>query len=133
MSHYQAAFFPTSHHELSLHAYISLPRQPQLLKILSGITGMAPESFFNHHLVFKPKLPKISPVAADMFYIQLVCRVAEDPKAREDTYKPREQRWTMRLDDFPEVTRKPVVARAVYSANTGMGDVIEFAEELGYT
>jgi mediator of RNA polymerase II transcription subunit 18 len=130
MSHHQPSNFATSHQELSLYAYVSAERQPQLFKILSGITGMAPESFFNHHLVFKPRQPKISPSATDLFYIQLVSRVPADD-TRE--YKPREQGWSMRLNDIPEVTRKPVISRAVYSANTGAGDAIEFVEELGYT
>jgi hypothetical protein len=127
-----SAMFPNTHQELSLFAYIADARKPQLLKILSGITGMAPEVFFNHHLVFKPK-PKPSkpvPTSVDLYYIQLVSRVLD---TQEGNYKPREQRWSMRLDDFPEVTRKPVVSRAVYSANSGMGDVIGFMEEIGYT
>jgi mediator of RNA polymerase II transcription subunit 18 len=126
----QTAIFSNTHQELSLYAYISDSRQPQLLKILSGITGMAPQTFWDHHLVFKPK-PKIPKPQADLYYIQLVSHVPETEP--EGGYKPREQRWSMRLDDFPEVTRKPVVSRTVYSANSGMGDVIEFVEEIGYT
>ncbi|KAA8896040.1 mediator complex, subunit Med18 [Sphaerosporella brunnea] len=132
MSH-QTPLFPNNHQELSLYAYISDARQPQLLKILSGVTGMAPDTFFNHHLVFKPKpkIPKPSLTSVDLYYIQLVSRVPESQP--EGGYKPRAQRWSIRLDDFPEVTRKPVTSRVVYSANSGMGDVIEFMEELGYT
>ncbi|KAA8907829.1 hypothetical protein FN846DRAFT_906459 [Sphaerosporella brunnea] len=100
MSH-QTPLFPNNHQELSLYAYISDARQPQLLKILSGVTGMAPDTFFNHHLVFKPKpeIPKPSLTSIDLYYIQLVSRV---PKSQPEG-----------------------------GANSGMGDVIEFMEELG--
>lgn len=129
----QIAHFPTSHQEVSLYAYISATRHPQLLKVLSGIAGMAAEPFLNHHLVYKPKRPRPTtnaPSTADLFYMQLVSRVET---LESEPYNVRQQRWSMRLDDLPEVTRRPVVSRGVYSANTGMGDVIEFMESLGYT
>ena len=120
--------FPNTHQELSLFSYIPSSRQPQLLKILAGIAGMAPESFLNHHLVFKPKRPKAAPNAPDLFYLQLVARVEGDG----GVYDPRAQRWALRLPEFPEVTRKQVVSRTVYGANTTDGDVIAFVDAVGY-
>ncbi|KAF8545037.1 mediator complex, subunit Med18 [Trichophaea hybrida] len=135
--------FPNSHQELSLYAYIPTARQPQLLKILAGVSGMGAENYLQHHLIYRPTRPKPAPSTADHFYIQLVCRV-DMPKtgngdengkqpAGANEYKPREQRWAMRLEDLPEVTRKPVVSRGIYSANTHQGDVLGFTESLGYT
>jgi mediator of RNA polymerase II transcription subunit 18 len=133
----QLQHFPNSHQELSLYAYIPAARQPQLLKILSGISGMGAESYLQHHLIYRPTRPKPTPTATDHFYIQLVCRVdvpsTENGKQSADEYKPREQRWAMRLEDLPEVTRKPVVSRGIYSANSQLGDVLGFMENLGYT
>ncbi|KAI5813901.1 mediator complex, subunit Med18 [Pyronema omphalodes] len=123
--------FPQSHHELSLYAYISASRQPQVLKMLSGVAGMRNEPFVQHHLLYKPARPRTPGAPTDHFYMQLICRIA--PDETKESYNPREQRWCMRLEDLPEVTRKPVISRGIYSANTYMGDALEFMEALGYT
>ena len=127
----QLAHFPSTHTELSLHAYVAAPRLPQLLRFLSGVTGMSPEAFLQHHLLFKPARRSTAPQAGELFYLQLVARVPEDADA--GTYRARAQRWAMRLEDLPEVIAKPYTSRRIHSANTGQGDVIEFTQCLGYT
>ena len=136
--------FTNSHQELSLYAYIPAARQPQLLKILAGIAGMAPEHYTQHHLIYRPARPKPSPSAADPFYIQLVSRVdlpkdqgKEEKEERGGgkaiVYEPRKQQWSMRLEDLPEVTRKPFITRSIYSATSHSGDLLQFMRCLGYT
>src|SRR5258705_89066 len=103
--HSQPPQFPNSHQELSLYAYIPEARQSQLLKILAGITGMGAENYLQHPIIYRPARSKPTPSTADHFYIQLVSRVDTD-RGGEGEYRPREQRWSMRLEDLPEVTRK---------------------------
>lgn len=140
----QATSVTSMHQELSLWSHVTAARQPQLLRILSGIAGHAPEAFMQHHLVFRPARGK--PMfggsgggAADLYYVQLIARVDDSGKVEankgaegERKYDPRAQRWTMRLEDQPEVTRKPVVSRHVYVAETGEGDAVRFMSPLGY-
>ncbi|KAL7275982.1 Mediator of RNA polymerase II transcription subunit 18 [Rhizina undulata] len=127
--------FQNSTQELSLHSHIPASRKPQLLRILSGITGMVPENMLNHHLIYKPKRLKTygpGPGNAELYYIQLVAKI--DKESSEDAgYEARKQKWTMKLEDLPEVTRKPVISRAVLSSEQGQGDALEFMESLGYT
>lgn len=98
---------------------------------------MLPENSLNHHLVYKPKRPKqFGPGAgAELYYVQLVSEVDEEAaKERPDEpYAVRKQKWRMKLEDLPEVTRKPVTSRSVLSANFGEGDALALVDSLGYT
>lgn len=129
--------FQNSHQELSLYSHIPASRQPPILRIISGITGMLPENSLHHHLVFKPKRPKQpGGGGAELYYVQLVSKVEEmeDEKGKENRgYELRKQKWKMTLEDIPEVTRKPVTSRSVLSSNIAEGDAIAFVESLGYT
>ncbi|KAI5784685.1 P-loop containing nucleoside triphosphate hydrolase protein [Geopyxis carbonaria] len=70
----------TTMQELSLHAYSAATRHATLTKVLSGITGMAPDAFTSQHLVYAPKagrqIPGV-PSSGDLYYIQLYSRVPE--------------------------------------------------------
>lgn len=124
----------TTHHEFSLYAYIPSAVYPQLLRVLSSLTLTKPAEYTSHHLVWRPAYRSVAPPnpqsaisrAPELYYIQLVA-------GYEEGKSPREQRWTIRLEDTPEVTRKPVVSRQVLEAGTGEGDVVTFMGALGYT
>lgn len=127
--------FQNSHQELSLYSHIPASRQPPILRIISGITGMLPDNSLHHHLVFKPKRPKQpGGGGAELYYVQLISKVVEIEDGVENTrYELRKQKWKMTLEDIPEATRKPVTSRSVLSSNIAEGDAIAFVESLGYT
>ncbi|TGZ84244.1 hypothetical protein EX30DRAFT_338788 [Ascodesmis nigricans] len=129
-------FFTTSHQELSLHGYVSSDRFPQVIKLLTNLFTMPPDTFTEHHLIHKPHRPKNLPPNVETYYIKLLSRV-EDPDADgmdgAQVYDARKQRWAIRLEDLPEVTRRPCVSRSILSANTGSGDVMGFVRAMGYT
>lgn len=128
------AQFQNSHQELSLYSHIPASRQPPILRIISGITGMLPDNSLHHHLVFKPKrLKQSGGGGAELYYVQLVSKVEEVDEKENRGYELRKQKWKMTLEDIPEVTRKPVTSRSVLSSNIAEGDAIAFVESLGYT
>ena len=120
-----------THHELSLYAYIPVASYQQTLRVLSSLTLTKPATNLTHHLLYKPSTRASLPTQGtskplpELYYIQLI--------APYTSQNPREQRWSIRLEDTPEVTRKPVVSRQVLEAATGEGDVIGFMGALGYT
>ncbi|KAF8472151.1 mediator complex, subunit Med18 [Kalaharituber pfeilii] len=67
--------------ELSLYALIPNSRHAQILRIFSGICNMNPEPTFIHHLIFRPKRPKLHITAgtaqAEMHYLQLISKIDE--------------------------------------------------------
>ncbi|KAI5837574.1 mediator complex, subunit Med18 [Morchella snyderi] len=135
MARPQQPQFQNSHQELSLYSHITSLRQPQILRIISGITGMLPDTSLHHTLVFKPKRPKqLGPGGStELYYVHLVSRIDETQEAEGKSYDVRKQKWTMTLEDIPEPTRKPVTSRSVLSSDISEGDAVAFMESLGYT
>ncbi|KAG0643853.1 mediator complex, subunit Med18 [Tuber brumale] len=130
-------FAQSTYQELSLYSHIPAARQPQILRVISGITGMLPETTLEHHLVYKPKRPRQPGQNAELYYLQLISIVPEEQKQEEEGegkkgYDVKSQRWRMRLEDIPEVTRRPVTSRNVLGAGFGEGDALGLVDSLGF-
>jgi mediator of RNA polymerase II transcription subunit 18 len=93
---------------------------------------MKPDTFTEHHLIYKPIRAKNLPPNIETYYMKLLSRV-DDKVPEGGVYEPRKQQWAIRLEELPEVTRRPCVSRSVLSANTGTGDVMGFIGAMGYT
>ncbi|CUS14655.1 unnamed protein product [Tuber aestivum] len=128
------SFAQSAYHELSLYSHIPAARQPQILRVISGITGMLPETTLEHHLVYKPKRPRQLGQNMELYYLQLISIVPEEQKHGEveGGYDVKSQKWRMRLEDVPEPTRKPVTSRNVLGAGFGEGDSLGLVDSLGF-
>ncbi|RPA95588.1 hypothetical protein L873DRAFT_1745126 [Choiromyces venosus 120613-1] len=141
----------SNYQELSLYSHIPAARHPQILRVISGITGMLPETTLEHHLVYKPKRPRQPGQNAELYYLQLISIVPDEKKQEEEGegeggrgagknnkeeggkgYDVKTQKWRTRLEDIPEVTRKPVTSRNVLGAGFGEGDALALVDSLGY-
>ncbi|PWW75254.1 hypothetical protein C7212DRAFT_352425 [Tuber magnatum] len=130
------SFAQSAYHELSLYSHIPAARQPQILRVISGITGMLPETTLEHHLVYKPKRPRRPGSNTELYYLQLISIVPEEQKQEEREekggYDVKSQKWRMRLEDFPEYGGKPVTSRNVFGAGFGEGDALGLVDSLGF-
>ncbi|KAG0136733.1 mediator complex, subunit Med18 [Tuber indicum] len=127
----------STYQELSLYSHVPAARQPQILRVISGITGMLPETTLEHHLVYKPKRPRQPGQNAELYYLQLISIVPGEQKQEEEEegkngYDVKSQKWRMRLEDIPEVTRRPVTSRNVLGAGFGEGDALGLVDSLGF-
>ena len=97
---------------------------------------MLPEITLEHHLVYKPKRPRQPGQNAELYYLQLISIVPEKQKQEEGEgkkeYDVKSQKWRIRLEDLPEVTRKPVTSRNVLGAGFGEGDALGLVDSLGF-
>ena len=95
---------------------------------------MLPETTLEHHLVYKPKRPRQPGQNAELYYLQLISIVPDEQKREEGKkgYDVRSQKWRIRLEDLPEVTRRPVTSRNVLGAGFGEGDALGLVDSLGF-
>lgn len=93
----------TTHlHELTLHASVPASRHTQILHILTGVAGHAPNTVTERHSLFRPQAVAIKRVAADEgggrqdadYFAKLKRRAAE--AAKEGAGEKGGQGWVMR-------------------------------------